>query len=682
MIQTRVCRTAALRLEGDKKDKLKVSELMRNNHFGNDFGKNCEKFDFESDNHVVSVKGRLKRSINFWHSIDANSYILSVIKNGYRIPFVNDPPKAFIKNNKSALDNVEFVSEAIIELVQSQAVIECDKPPWVVNPLTVAVNAKGKKRLVLDLRHVNHHIALEKIKFDDWKVALSYYSKNCFMYSFDFKSGYHHIDIDERYQEFLGFSWDFGRGKRFFMFTVLPFGLASAGHIFTKTVRCLVSHWRAQGLRILVYLDDGLGFGETFEHALFCSNKVRQDVIDSGFVPQEEKCDWLPSQESVFLGIGINTAEGVLSIPESKIVNIRKLAAKAAQVRKCTARKLAAITGKIISISIVAGNVTSLMTKHLHMAICTRSSWDSFFTLSDSEVEELLFWVNNIHDLKARPLCNTVNITRVVYSDASSTACGGYTVNVKDSVCHRTWSSVEQVKSSAWRELMGIKTVLFASEHLFKGQTLKWYSDNQSVVSIVKKGSMKTDLHAIALSIFKFCLLNNTRIEIEWIPRSLNDKADYISKIVDYDDWGVTTEFFNMLNGKWGKHTIDRFASYSNKKVVRFNSKFWTPGSLGIDAFAFDWHADNNWLVPPIYLVPRVLRHMQVCKCLGTLVVPLWKSSVYWPLLVKKDMIFNSFVKDFIVFNNTKGIFMQGSVKSIFDDSFRSPVIACRIDMR
>ena len=42
------------------------------------------------------------------------------------------------------------------------------------------------------------------------------------------------------------------------MFTVLPLGLASACYMFTKLVRPLVKYWRGRGLRIIVYLDDGL----------------------------------------------------------------------------------------------------------------------------------------------------------------------------------------------------------------------------------------------------------------------------------------------------------------------------------------------------------------------------------------------------------------------------------------
>ena len=56
------------------------------------------------------------------------------------------------------------------------------------------------------------------------------------MFSFDLKSGYHHIEIFEGHQAYLGFSWRHAESNclKFFAFRVLPSGLASAPHIFTK----------------------------------------------------------------------------------------------------------------------------------------------------------------------------------------------------------------------------------------------------------------------------------------------------------------------------------------------------------------------------------------------------------------------------------------------------------------
>lgn len=47
------------------------------------------------------------------------------------------------------------------------------------------------------------------------------------------------------------------------MFTVLPFGLSLTGYIFTKVVRSLVAHLRKDGIKVTVYLDDGLGLADS-----------------------------------------------------------------------------------------------------------------------------------------------------------------------------------------------------------------------------------------------------------------------------------------------------------------------------------------------------------------------------------------------------------------------------------
>lgn len=82
-----------------------------------------------------------------------------------------------------------------------------------------------------------------------------------------------------------------------------------------------------------------------------------------------------------------------------------------------------------------------------------------------------------------------------------------------------------------------------------------------------------------------------------------------------------------------GPHTLDAFANYKNAKVPRFFSRFWNPGTAGVDAFYQDWSDDVAWVVPPIPLVPRVLQFMFQNAFQGTLVVPHWPSAAYWPLL-------------------------------------------------
>ena len=51
----------------------------------------------------ISVKAKLFKSIQHWQSLGAPDFILSVIRNGYKIPFISTPPPRLFTNNASAL---------------------------------------------------------------------------------------------------------------------------------------------------------------------------------------------------------------------------------------------------------------------------------------------------------------------------------------------------------------------------------------------------------------------------------------------------------------------------------------------------------------------------------------------------------------------------------------------------
>ncbi|CAC5393532.1 unnamed protein product [Mytilus coruscus] len=122
-------------------------------------------------------------------------------------------------------------------------------------------------------------------------------------------------------------------------------------------------------------------------------------------------------------------------------------------------------------------------------------------------------------------------------------------------------------------------------------QELVWsvIRESQNCVGIVKSGSGKLQLHSLAMSIFSICVKNSINIDIEWIPRDENVKVDAVSKIFDFDDCGVSVQFFEFIDSMYGPHSVDRFANSNNKKIELFNSRFYTPGSSGVDTFSFDW---------------------------------------------------------------------------------------------
>ena len=72
-----------------------------------------------------------------------------------------------------------------------------------VNPLTVAFNRDGKARLVLDCRDINSHLIQFRFQYEDVSVAKQIFQKGDFLFAFDLKSAYHHIEIFEDHKPTL-----------------------------------------------------------------------------------------------------------------------------------------------------------------------------------------------------------------------------------------------------------------------------------------------------------------------------------------------------------------------------------------------------------------------------------------------------------------------------------------------
>ena len=264
-------------------------------------------------------------------------------------------------------------------------------------------------------------------------------------------------------------------------------------------------------------------------------------------------------------------------------------------------RKLASVCGKIISLGTCIGNVARLMTRNTFAVINSAKNWNSMVSLTPGCVDELNFWKLNLVHFNGVPLWPIKRKpSKIVYSDASNSACGSF-ITLEGNVFHQNWSDFERSQSSTFRELLAVSLSLQAFIDSLRAQTVVWYTDNQNVVRIVNIGSKVPALQQMALDIYRFCLLAGISIDMQWIPRGLNVIADDISKLVDLDDYSINDGVFHSLDQLWGPHTCDRFACHYNAKLPKFNTRFYQPGTSGVNAFAQDWSNDNNWLCPPIW---------------------------------------------------------------------------------
>ena len=130
----------------------------------------------------------------------------------------------------------------IQELLDNGFISEVIDRPEFINPLYVASQSSGKKRLILDLSHLNNYVVKTSVKYEDLKTVIQLL-KSDYVFSFDIKSGYHHIGIFEEHRKYLSFCWQFEDGTiRYFYFNVLPSGLLPTPYVFTE-VMCQVTKY-------------------------------------------------------------------------------------------------------------------------------------------------------------------------------------------------------------------------------------------------------------------------------------------------------------------------------------------------------------------------------------------------------------------------------------------------------
>ena len=81
-------------------------------------------YEVKSGDVPVSVRGRLRKSIQFCREIDAPRFIVDTIELVYKLPLLQIPPPFVATNNNSAPQESEFVESAISELLSLECITE------------------------------------------------------------------------------------------------------------------------------------------------------------------------------------------------------------------------------------------------------------------------------------------------------------------------------------------------------------------------------------------------------------------------------------------------------------------------------------------------------------------------------------------------------------------------------
>ena len=78
---------------------------------------------------------------------------------------------------------------------------------------------------------------------------------------------------------------------------------------------------------------------------------------------------------------------------------------------------------------------------------------------------------------------------------------------------------------------------------------------------------------------------------------------------------------------------MDRFASFANKQVARYNSKWRDGTSEAVDSLHLpdrDWRRENNWCNPPWELLDDLVAKLRQSGAAATVIAPYWPKKPWF----------------------------------------------------
>ena len=230
----------------------------------------------------------------------------------HRIPTKTDKP---VKINPYRLgwEKRKIAEQEVSEMLK-QGVLQPSDSDY-CSPVVLVKKKDGSWRFCADYRKLNEQTVSDCYQLPRIEDILDSLGNSKYFHTADLKSGYWQIEMhpEDRKKTAIGVP-----GVGFFEFCVMPFGLKGAPACFQRLMEKVLKDilWK----RCLVFLDDILAFGDTFESSLESLREVLLRLRKAGLKLKPQKCKFF-RQRVEFLGHVIS-AEGV-ACDEEKIAAVR-----------------------------------------------------------------------------------------------------------------------------------------------------------------------------------------------------------------------------------------------------------------------------------------------------------------------------------------------------------------------
>ena len=350
----------------------------------------------------------------------------------------------------------------------------------------------------------------------------------------DLKAAYRSIPIHKDCYKLTGIKWKFdGDQCSTYLFDAkLPFGAAKSCRIFQTVTDSICRIMLKSGFVVESYIDDFICIGDDELSCLTCYNALIELIQMLGLdVNFPKVCE--PTRVLTFLGVVINCDQRTLSLPECKLIELKKLVAGFITKKKVTKLELQKILGKLNWASRVIKGGRSFMRRLIDLSCVPKQPYH-FVRLGSEAKLDLSWWIKGLAlfhgscgfkcDLPLPRFCFA--------TDACPTGGGGFLgtdwfyVNWELDCPELVGSHINEL------ELATVFIALSRWGSKLSGTHVRIRSDNMATVSALNKSTTRGPaLMPWVREIFWLCVRYDITITSRHIPGIENILADRVSRL-------------------------------------------------------------------------------------------------------------------------------------------------------
>ena len=434
------------------------------------------------------------------------------------------------------------------------------------------------------------------------------YKQHTWMWATDQTSGYHNLNIVPEHWRFFGLSFE----GIDYVSRAMCFGWSAAPRLFSLVGGAIQTPLRLSGSIRCTMIDDTAAAADTKEAARYQCQTDTMLYTALGITMSLHKCQLIPTQRCLFLGMLIDTAQGLCEVPEDKMQHFLHRVQACLQAGFVSRKDALSIAGMILSFK-PAFNIAPHFAQGLYQLVYSAEGGaDLEWTDQPHALEDLLFWQRNMRTMNGK-LWHPSEPTVTVYGDASNLGTGAYFVHphTRETVALAVGTFTEQQsqESSTLRELrcmnLAVRTVISRFLHLLGRGRLLYIGDSMPAIAIALKMGAKGNYFTETREMFSFAAAHKVELSFQWERRNTKqmEAADALSREIDHGQIFIGHNTFKFIcrELRCGWPTLDAFAGPlpHEHKARAYFGKYPSQGDWSAAAKSQD-RPPLAWVFPPL----------------------------------------------------------------------------------